>query len=426
MRSEFTIVPPGPVSDRIRVEIRVGVVNDADASCEAVVEFTCDGRVVGLERVVVPARGHALARVWLSTRDLAGDRVVAYRGRVGDATVEGERVLRVERSATRALPRLTAGWIDPGSFGAKGYARDGSVGPSDLREIVQAMHGIGMSAIVLTYLEYSGATYYPSSIELFDGDVGYVSTPALDWDLPEVVLDESDRLGMHVFLGLGRGGDTTLLWEFEKEGWVERNARGVDHTIAVATELWRRYAHHPSFYGWYLTHEMNDLARASAYYDPVARHCHAFAPEKPVMAAPSGTPIIDRETLAASEVDIFAYQDAVGSGYVPYENTWDPHKRIAMLSEVYSSYASLHEGTDKHLWSDLETWEMDGTHGYSHSYPPAFSRVRGQIELEAPHVDVLSGYEYSGFFQHPGARVSLLDDRARALHDEYQTYLKGL
>jgi hypothetical protein len=35
--------------------------------------------------------------------------------------------------------------------------------------------------------------------------------------------------------------------------------------------------------------------------------------------------------LESSRVDIFCYQDAVGAGYIPYQNTYDPAKRLAQL-----------------------------------------------------------------------------------------------
>src|SRR5205814_4466397 len=139
--------------------------------------------------------------------------------------------------------------------------------------------------------------------------------------------------------------------------WKQRNEAALALGRRVVQELWDRYGHHPSLYGWYLTHEMNDLARASAYYNPMADFCHSVSPDKPVLVAPAGTPIVDKTSLERSHVDIFAYQDAVGSGYIPYQNTYQPDKRRVMLETIYPQYKAWHEETDKHLWADLETWE---------------------------------------------------------------------
>jgi hypothetical protein len=188
--------------------------------------------------------------------------------------------------------------------------------------------------------------------------------------------------------------------------------------------LWERYGHHRSLYGWYLTHEMNDLGRASAYYDPVAAYCRSLSPDMPVMCAPAGTPIIDKEALRRSKVDIFAYQDSAGAGYVPYRYTYDPENRIRMLDQVFGSYRKLHEGTEKHLWADLEIWEMDGSAGYAKAYPPPFSRVKRQIETEAKYVEMLTAYEVLGFLEPPRSGWRLKDRRAAALYRDYAAYLE--
>lgn len=426
MRSDIrlAVIPPGPVSDRTKVEMRAAVANPTDRPRDIEVEFLCDDEVIERVTVSVPANAEDVARAWVSTRRRAGEHVLTARAA---DTKQATRPFHVEASTTRALKRLSAAWLDPGSFEpTRGYPRAATAEPDDIREVVAAIDDLGMNTIVLTYLEYSGAVYYPTQLSFYDRDIkAWVGPQTFPFDFPETVLDEADRRGMYVFLGLGRGGDTPLLWEFDNDDWHDRNVSGIEHTNRVASELWRLYGHHASLYGWYLTHEMNDLARASAYYDPVARHCRTLAPEKPILAAPSGTPIVDGATLRASEVDIFAYQDAVGAGYLPYEYTWDPQRRIATLHDVYASYAAAHEGSGKHLWSDLEIWEMDGATGYNGSYAPKISRVIEQIEAEAPHVDWVTAYEFSGFMERPGAHAGLIDPRARSLYDDYRAFLKG-
>jgi hypothetical protein len=263
-------------------------------------------------------------------------------------------------------------------------------------------------------------------VEFFDNDVKKMSRGSdCKFDQIEPILSEADKNGQHVFLGLGRNGDLWLTWDFDKPGWQERKARAIDISTLVAADMWERYSHHKSLYGWYLTHEMNDLARASAYYNPVADFCHALSPDKVVLIAPAGTPVVTKESLRASSVDIVAYQDAVGSGYVPYKNTFNPENRMRMLDEMYARYAAWHEGTDKHCWTDLEIWEMDGKHGYSASYPPPFSRVRRQIETEAKYVPMITAYEWHGMMQDPKLKRPSVDERAYALFEAYRAYLDG-
>jgi hypothetical protein len=421
------VIPPGPVSERGRVELRLALPNPRDEPQSLVVEFSADGtgqrQRISRQRVTAPAHSARLARAWWATGGRAGKHLLRYRVTGGGKEATGSWPLEVVPSATPALPRLSGGWLDALALDPKVYPRNREGTAADVNITLDAMKRLGMTVAVVTYVEYQGSFFYPSAVRFYDRDVKRESGGQLfPFDVVGTVLAAADRNGMHVFLGLGRSGDTPLLWEFEKPGWEERNRQAIDTAKRVAAELWERYRRHPSFYGWYLTHEMNDLARASAYYDPVARFCHSLSPDKPVMVAPAGTPILTPELLARSEVDIFAYQDAVGSGYVPYRNTWDPEKRMAMLDEVFGRYRQLHQGTEKHLWADLEIWEMDGTRGYAGAYPPAFSRVRRQIEKEAGYVELITAYEVFGFLEPPGSAWQLADRRAARLYREYAEY----
>src|SRR5690606_34656830 len=105
---------------------------------------------------------------------------------------------------------------------------------------------------------------------------------------------------------------------------------------------WNLYGHYPSFYGWYISHEANDIAKANRYYNEVADFMREFSPDKAIMISPSGTPILSPEIISDSRYEMFVYQDAVGSGYIPYENTWNPFRRIEMLEDVYTHYAEMH------------------------------------------------------------------------------------
>ncbi len=322
-----------------------------------------------------------------------------------------------------AEPRLRGMWIEPAAISM--VAKDASRQTLErcTRESVQAMQSVGVRTLILAYAEYGGTFFYPSAIEFFDRDIQRVVKGAdCPFDVYGTILEEADRLDMQVFLGLGRGGDTPLLWEFDKPDWIERNKKAIELGKQVASDLETKFGRHSSFAGWYLTHEMNDLTRASAYYDPLAEFCHSLGPRKPVLVAPSGTPIITNESLAKSKIDIFAYQDAVGAGYVPYANTYDPEKRIAMLDKVYAQYALWHAGTGKRIWSDLEIWEMDGKQGYSGAYPAAFDRVRRQIAIEVPHVEMLTGYAWHGYLQPPNASAEKPIQKARELFEAYRRF----
>lgn len=427
--ASFVVVPPGPVATNARLELRLALENPADAAVTAHATFYLDtiapATAMGETTVAVPARGNALARVWSRAAPAPGKHEIRYKVRVGDAESEGRWPIAIVDAPTRALPLLQGMWIEP--FAIQQCAVDSQ--PETVRRVIEdsvaAMDRLGVRILIVAYVEYLGQFFYPTDIAFFDADVQRTSRGAdCRFDTIGAILDEARARGMYVMLGLGRSGDTHLLWEFDKPGWDARNASAVAAAQRVARDLHARYGAHPAFYGWYLTHEMNDLAKAGAYYDPVARYCHELAPQKPVLAAPAGTPIATPRQIAASAVDIFAYQDAVGAGYVPYEYTYRPEKRIVELDELYKTYSAWHADVGKHFWADLEVWEMDGSQGYAGAYAAPFGRVKQQIDIESRHAEVLTGYAYHGYLQAPESAAEKPNARAQTLDTGYRAYLR--
>lgn len=145
--------------------------------------------------------------------------------------------------------------------------------------------------------------------------------------------------------------------------------------------------------------------------------------EKPV-TRPKPNRILQKR--GCTIVDIFAYQDAVGSGYVPGKYTYKPDNRIKMLDEVYARYRGFHEGTDKHFWSDLEVWEMDGRQGYGGAYPAAFERVKRQIEIERKYMPVLTAYAWHTYFHDPASLAAKIDPRAVRLFQAYSEWKRQI
>ena len=94
-------------------------------------------------------------------------------------------------------------------------------------------------------------------------------------------------------------------------------------------------------------------------------------------------------------------------------------------NEIFTKYRTWHADTDKHLWADLEIWEMDGSQGYGGSYPTNFARVQRQIEIEAKYADMLTGYAYHGFMHDPNSKAKAQDKRAVRLYKEYASYIKS-
>ncbi len=416
--NNLSVIPPGPVTNNTKLEIRINLTNSTDSTqhltLRTYLNNISDTNLIYLtsEIELVPSKSE-LAIFWLNTSEFpTGNHtiIVEISDKYGNITIE-QWPIEVFPANTKAVLGLSGGWIDPGVLiEGWGYPRDRKVDEIDIKDEIDAMKRIGMSTIIITYVEYK-ISFYPSE---------FLDFPYYGMDVIRLILEQADKNGMHVFLGLGRGVDDLLLWE--GLGDYDRIQKGIDFSKKVAQEIWDMYGNHSSFYGWYLTHEANDIGRAANYYNPVAEFCKNLAPEKPVMIAPAGTPIISEWILNTSKIDIFAYQDAVGAGLKNYEYTHDPEIRIADLDSIYGYYSKLHKNTNKHIWSDLEIWRSNPETGYTPFLPGPIDQIIQQINIEARHVDFITGYEFLSMMEPEESTLKLGGNKAIVLYNQYLDY----
>ncbi len=110
------------------------------------------------------------------------------------------------------------------------------------------------------------------------------TVPDAKSDQLAVILDIADAKKMRVIVDLPKGG-----WY----GETPAEAMSAE-MIAYAEAFFARYGSHPSFYGWYLNHEINpiapDDAQQTAYWRTVWRNaasaCHRVAPKSFVTVSP--------------------------------------------------------------------------------------------------------------------------------------------
>lgn len=419
--ARLTLTPPDTVSRNGPVEVRVAIHRGADSPRVYAAELFATGGetdvLLGSRLLQPDETGHARWSAWFEADELPPLAAVRLEVRPqGELETRAlQRPLQVVAAADRSLPRFQAAWLDPGGLLPGVYPQRRPPAEADVRRTVDALHAAGVEMLVITYAEYllnGWGAFYPSQ-----------HWPSLlPFDAVGTILDQASANGQHVFVGLGRGHDLYLTWDAFDD--PVRLSAGLAHSRLLAQELWDRYGHEPSFYGWYLTHEANDLQRASAtFYNPLVEFLRTLAADKPALASPAGTPVVSPEILAGSLVDVFAYQDAVGAGYVPYQYTFDPARRLEQLPEVFARYAAAHQGAAKHLWANAENWQMDGP-TYGNPYPADFDRLREQLLVESRYVDVLTVYETFGFFGDGGGNLGLGGPRAAEQFARYRQFVR--
>lgn len=294
--------------------------------------------------------------------------------------------------------------LSPGvtQFESQDGTQTNAMNETYFREVIREMANNGIQTIVVPYVEYLGFWFYkPSFAYPYDYDTSRTGKYWTDWltGFPNVItfnpvsvmLDECAKLGVHVYLGLSRNGDTPLMNDLYLVNVLgnpdpmryglslsTRLTNAINQTRQIAADLVAQYGTVPSFAGFYISHEPDDMAAANNYLTPVTftggANPSLRSYGKPIMVAPSSP--IDlaatstfANTLIASGCDIFMPQDSVGPGYNFNTNlyTYVPSVSISQLAAHYTTWQNAvtianakQTLSDRsiRLWSTTEVWQM--------------------------------------------------------------------
>ncbi len=177
-------------------------------------------------------------------------------------------------------------------------------------------------------------------------------------DLVEMFLTLADKHNMKFFFGMYDSGKYWISGEYMKE---------IDLNIKLIDEVWKKYGHHKSFKGWYLSQEISRRTRKmSKIYAEVGKHAKAVSGNLTTLVSPyihgvktdqvmSGDKAITvkehedewNEILAnvKGAVDILAFQD----GQVNYNELPDYLKVNKKLSDKYGMQC----------WTNIESFDRD-------------------------------------------------------------------
>lgn len=276
------------------------------------------------------------------------------------------------------------------------------------REKLREMQEAGMRYIVLLATALHFKAYFRT--KLFpQWEIGCP-------DPIEVLLDEADRLGMHVFISTGFYGE-----------WTDPAGNMTDPAVlrkmlSAIDELSALYGHHPSFYGWYYPDEtwINGYLSPEfmRYVNLSSGEIHRMGAHFKTLIGPYGTRnvmaddryVCDLETL---DIDFMAYQDEIGV-------------RKTHLDEVGSFYAALKRAHDRagraKLWADIEIFSFEGDVYHSALLPAPFERVQKQLEAVSPYVEEILIYEYPGLMNKPGTKAFAGYPSSEQLYTDYMAY----
>ncbi len=291
------------------------------------------------------------------------------------------------------------------------------------RALIADMHGIGIRTAVCTTTALWGRP-------LFSGYPDTVGQPLKMGcaDPLTVCIDEADRLGMEVFLGIGIRGRVSQVRDYSDmrppwpDVWFEWNT-------SLAEALLDKYGERPSFAGLYISYEIDFKDYQVELYEKlIKKWIRPAVGDTAILASPGSLgdhPDLEKlpEHLERMGIDILACQDYGGRS-----NNVD--EALAIVRRNIEGLEKARKFVDKagvRLWSNCELFNREiGPDGRPICVPGPFGRIREQIRMQAPLVEKLICYQYQGIMNRRTDLVNIGAPGTQKLYDDYREYLESL
>lgn len=258
-------------------------------------------------------------------------------------------------------------------------------------EKVKEIADSGIRYLVLLDVAIYGKSFYPSAL-----------LPQHNLNCPdplEAVLSAADKYGIRFFVSNGFFG------EWQNPVFLMQDAQVRKLRIKAMEELTGKYAHHPSFYGWYYPNETG----IHGHYDDVfinyvnesSEAAYRLTPNAKTLIAPYGTRNVTADDkyvrqLDSLNVDFVAYQDEIG-----VQKT-----QVAESAAIFEQLHRLHKKSGRNkLWADVEVFEFEEEVYRSALLPAPPERVLAQLEAVSEFVEKIFIYQYTGMINKPGTTV---------------------
>ncbi len=397
----LTLIPGSRASNRIQPELRAQAGCLSGPTGELTLDFVQDG-AVGRTFSYRLTRGDLLSE----RLDLSG---LQGEYRIEARLKEEGRLLR-----SRIMPfevvqsgQVSTGMIDGAWISLVHWSDDEAQrfnprlktaeGP-DWVSHIEGMHRLGINTVVVQNLFHNNAyvNQHRQTAETYPGQSFYPSrfAPArypIPCDDPvEIVLQTADRLGMTVFVGIGM------------YAWFDLSRESLKWHLEVTREVFGRYGHHPSLYGWYIPEEMfgdlldnplffyegheRDITDFFAEYKGLIRN---LTPTKPILFAINNADFnrkADHWRTILQNIDILT----------PFGFARNPDNNLDSMIEL------CHECQTR-LWVDFELFRFPFPDGLR---PKDFDVMLREL-ADYRQSETVLGYQYTGILESPDSRLQL-------------------
>ncbi len=428
----LTVIPPSPVTDKITLDLRGAVRNieDVTQAVQWSISIISPNRTQEIQsgEMTIPPQAWQGVRVRWPARGHGGMNTIVFSVSDEIQTATAACAVEIIPSPDRSTRQIDGAWLEFYHWSEA----EGKLWNPEIRKLtddqwqeqVRGMHDLGMNIIVIEetfrnqfyYCKhdipqsgYQGKAYYPS--RLYPGRMEIAAR-----DPVEAALAQADALNMQAFMGVGL------------YAWFDFTPESLQWHKEVASELWERYGHHPSFYGWYIAEETpgmlhvygedtpEQIARYQqeivAFFQGFREHVHRFAPHKPIMLAPNCHFMKQAE---AAWRQLAKYCDII----IPFGFHRMPPGDVTG-EEVAAWFQQLCDDSGAHLWMDMEVF-LFGPEG--ELYPRPIEGLLSDL-LRFPTFEKILCYQYPGLLNAPGASIQPGGEATVKLFTDYQRYYR--
>ena len=422
----LTLIPPSPVTDKIDLDIRAGLWNNTNTDKTVTVFFYLDkektSNLLHQQKITIsPGTASSVKFKW-PTAGKAGDHKIILVTKSGEQTLRMERPIEIIASAIRSTKQIDGAWINFYHWSeAEGQYWNPEIKKlTDVQwgELMDGQHSLEMNVIVVQEVfrnqEYSGKhtidqdgfkgrAFYPS--ELFPERVPITAVDPL-----EAVMAAADKNGMNVFMSVGL------------YAWFDFSKGSLEWHKKVAEELWNKYGHHPSFYGWYISEEQDgglgtdqDRKDIVEFFKEFKAYVYQFAPEKPIM-------------LATNSHNLRGAEDTYRK-LLPYLDILCPFGFHRMPStdltgeQAAEKLQALCDEAGSHLWMDMEVFEFFGPDNAL--IPRPIAGLLSDLH-RFPNFEKILCYQYPGLMNSPSMSLKPGGENTVKLYLDYKKYLDSI
>lgn len=429
----LSLIPPTTITNQVNLDIRAGIVNNETEKVPMDIFIYLNKKKESAllhhsQITLAPEESHLVKKI-ISTKDKVGKNKIILVVKAGKKKFETIREIEILDSPTRSTQTIDGTWAGfyhwsetEGRFWNPDFKE---MTDDNWRELVRSMHKLDMNVIVMTetFRNQKYVGQHHETVETYGGKAFYDSDlyparfPIKANNPIEAVLSEADKLGMHVLVGVG-----IFAWfDFTEESlkWHKK----------VVDELFKKYGHHPSFYGFYVSEESHGaldnwekdpemkLARRKEiihFFDEFKKHCSRFAPDKPIMLATNSSEVplaVEAYPKLLKNLDIICPFGFARLNDQPGELGG---KETADLLQ------KLCDDAGSHLWLDLEVFNFDEKGAL---YPKTIEDIEKDL-LAFSNFEKILCYQLPGIFNDPSMSFRIGQESTLKRFREYLEYLR--